>query len=186
EELDLDRPIFERYIGWLGDTVTGDLGTSLVPPVQDVSDMVASRLPVTIEIAVLAMVMSLAIAVPLALRSAHRPGDPFDRIATAGAFGAISIPSFLGGLLLIFFFVFHRGIVQAGVVTAVALWLVMHVVRSAATVRYYPPGASRRRYALGRAVVAVAIAGLGVLLLLRFPSFPRQGFVRLGSGEGII
>src|SRR5262245_47291704 len=74
EELGLDEPILSRYLDWLGDTVTGDFGRALLPPERPVAEMIASRLPVTMEIALLGMFMALAIALPLALVAASRPG----------------------------------------------------------------------------------------------------------------
>src|SRR4051812_47470816 len=56
-KLGLDEPLITRYKDWLGDAVTGDLGTSISKPVQNVSDMIRSRLPVTLEITLLAMGM---------------------------------------------------------------------------------------------------------------------------------
>jgi peptide/nickel transport system permease protein len=104
-EMGLDQPFIVRYVDWLGDAVRGDLGTAIVPPGGSVSERVLTALPVSLELAVLAIIMSLAVSVPLALISAARPGGRLDRIITAGAFGMISIPSFVAGLLLILVFV---------------------------------------------------------------------------------
>ena len=98
KELGLDKPLVQRYFDWLGNTLRGDLGKSLKPPVQNVSDMIASRLPVTLEITILALGMALVVAIPLALGAAYRANGRFDRITSGAAFGAISVPSFLGGL----------------------------------------------------------------------------------------
>lgn len=186
EELNLDQPLVQRYVTWLGQTLTGDLGKSSTPPVQEVSDMIRSRLPVTIEIAVVAMLMSLLIAVPLALRAAHRPNDRFDRTVNAGAFASISIPSFLGALLLIFFFVFHSDVVRALALAILAILLFAFVLRTAADVRLHPSGAERSRYLMIRGAVFAVGIGIGVVFLTSFPSFPRQGFVRLGTEEGLV
>lgn len=186
EELGLDEPIIERYLDWLGDTMRGDLGESLVPPVQDVSDMVASRLPVTLEIAALAMIMSLLMAVPLALRSAHRPGERFDRVTNSVAFGLISIPSFLAALLLIFFMVFHTGFVRLAVLLLGGVGVIGFARRSKAQIARYPAGPERKKVTAQRVGVGAAAVALITLLVVAFPSFPRQGFVRLSSGEGLV
>jgi len=101
DELGLDDPVLTRYVDWLGDAVRGDFGRNLVPPVEDVSTKIARTLPVSLELAVLAILLSLAISIPAAMISAHRPGGRVDRLLSVSAFGLISVPTFLGGLLLI-------------------------------------------------------------------------------------
>lgn len=184
-DLGLDEPVVGRYLSWLGDTVTGDLGQSLLPPVQDVSDMIKARLPVTMQIALLAMAMSFLLAIPVALWSAHSPGDRFDRIANAGAFASISVPSFLAALLLIFFFVFHQGLVKWTMLAIGLALLAMLAARALKRSRRYPVGREKARFNL-LAGAGLAI-GTAVLLgvFLYFPSFPRQGFVRLTAEEGL-
>lgn len=104
-ELGLDKPVLERYANWLGDTVSGDLGRNLVTPIEPVSTRLKRAFPVSIELAALASLMSLVIAIPVAMWSAYRQGGRFDRFASATAFGMISLPSFVAGLLLILMFV---------------------------------------------------------------------------------
>jgi peptide/nickel transport system permease protein len=179
-ELGLDEPLPQRYVDWLGGALTGDLGVSLTPPVQDVSDMIRSRLPVTTEIAVLGMVMALAAAVPLGLWSAHRAGTRVDRATSGIMFAILSVPSFLAGLLLIRLFVFEPGttrIVAAVVGALGAAGLAARAVRLHADDD--TPGA---RVAAGSAVLtAVAVAAL----VVRWPDLPRQEFVRLTAEEGL-
>jgi peptide/nickel transport system permease protein len=185
DEMGLDEPVFDRYVSWLGDTVQGDLGRSLVPPVQDVRAMIESRLPVTLELAALATLMSLALAVPVALYASYRAGHGFDRSANGVAFGFISVPSFLAALLLVFFLVFHPDIVKWVVALAglaLTAWLVQRTVRLASE---YPKDQGRSRHlaiGLGGAALALVVT---LLLLTAWPEFPRQGFVRLTSEEGL-
>lgn len=100
-QLGFDQPVLDRYFHWLGRALHGDLGTNLVPPIQKVSTILARSFPVNIELAILALLMAFAIAIPVGIWSAYRPGSRFDRILSAGAFGSISVPSFLAGILLI-------------------------------------------------------------------------------------
>jgi peptide/nickel transport system permease protein len=109
EELGLNEGLLPRYADWLGSAVTGDLGTSVVPPQVDVLDRIAAALPVSVELAVLGMGMALLISVPLAMWSAYRADGRVDRAISAGAFGLLSVPSFLAGLLLIAVFVNQLG-----------------------------------------------------------------------------
>ncbi|MGF3198787.1 ABC transporter permease [Streptomyces diastaticus] len=108
-ELGLDQPLATRYFDWLGGALTGDLGRSVVPPRSDVAGRVMSALPVSLEIAVLGLLIALLVAVPLAMWSAYREGSVSDRIIGAGTFGVLSVPSFLAGLLLILLLVDSGG-----------------------------------------------------------------------------
>lgn len=103
-DLGLDEPVFERYLHWLGDALSGNLGTSIIPPYVDVADRIKGALPVSVEIAVLGMAMALAFSIPLAMISAYRAGGRLDRTISAGTFGILSVPSFLAGLLIIMVF----------------------------------------------------------------------------------
>jgi peptide/nickel transport system permease protein len=101
QQLGFNRPILVRYFTWLGHALHGDLGSNLVPPIERVSTMLARAFPVNIELAVLALLMAFAIAIPVGMWSAYRPGSRLDRLLSAGAFGSISVPSFLAGILLV-------------------------------------------------------------------------------------
>ena len=100
-ELGLDRSVFVQWFSWLGNAVTGDLGTSPVT-FQDVSTAIVERLPVTIEIAVLALLMSLAIAVPLATIAARRPDSVTDRGINGLTSVFLSIPAFVAAPVLVY------------------------------------------------------------------------------------
>ncbi len=101
EQLGLNDPLMTRYGDWLGGVLTGDLGTSLVPPQTAVLDRITAALPVSLELAVLGLVMALAMALPLAMWSAYHQGGRADRAISAVTFGLLSMPSFLIGLILI-------------------------------------------------------------------------------------
>ncbi|MFA6574849.1 MAG: ABC transporter permease [Nocardioides sp.] len=101
EQLGLNDPFFSRYLEWLGGVLSGDLGTSIVPPQTSVLGRILSALPVSLELAVLGLAMALVISVPLAMWSAYHEGGRVDRAISAVSFGLLSMPSFLVGLLLI-------------------------------------------------------------------------------------
>jgi peptide/nickel transport system permease protein len=110
EQLGLNDPLMTRYADWLGGVLKGDLGTSLVPPQTAVLDRIGSALPVSLELAVLGLVMALAMALPLAMWSAYHQGGRADRAISAVTFGLLSMPSFLIGLILIAVLVNSLGI----------------------------------------------------------------------------
>jgi peptide/nickel transport system permease protein len=99
----LDQPIWWRYLSWFWHVLQGDFGRSFRTG-QTVLQAVTERLPVSLELMVLAELGALAIGVPLAIACAVRSGGAFDRFMTGSAFGMLSVPAFLSGILLIYLF----------------------------------------------------------------------------------
>ena len=102
-DMGLDQPIWWRYLSWLGNVLQGDFGRSFRTG-QTVLQAVAERLPVSIELMLLAELGALSIGVPLAIVCAARSGSAFDRFMTGTAFGMLSVPTFLSAILLIYLF----------------------------------------------------------------------------------
>jgi peptide/nickel transport system permease protein len=102
-DMGLDQPIWWRYLSWLGHVLQGDFGRSFRTG-QTVLRAVTERLPVSIELMLLAEIVGLAVGVPLAIACAVRAGSGFDRFMTGTAFGMLSVPSFLSAILLIYLF----------------------------------------------------------------------------------
>ena len=101
-ELRLDENVIVRYGKWLGDAVTGDLGESVRTLGLKVSDTIRQRLPITLELTLVAQALALILAIPLGVYAAYRAGRRVDRALNAASFAAISLPQFLVGILLIF------------------------------------------------------------------------------------
>ncbi|MBP1140315.1 peptide/nickel transport system permease protein [Pseudomonas sp. PvP009] len=99
----LDDPIPLQYLNWVGNVLTGDLGSSLRTE-QPVTTLLASKLPVTLELAVLALLIALLIGIPTGIISAVRKGTAVDYGANVVALSGISIPHFWLGILLIMVF----------------------------------------------------------------------------------
>lgn len=104
EELGLNDPTMVRYFNWLGGVFKGDLGTQIAAPYAPVLSRIATALPVSIQLAVMGLGIALLISVPLAMLSAYFKGGRLDKAVTAGAFGLLSTPSFLLGMVLILLF----------------------------------------------------------------------------------
>ena len=102
-QMGLDRPIWERYLLWLGHAVQGDLGRSFRTG-EMVLGAVVDRLPVSLELMVIAEAMGLLIAIPLAILCAVKSGSALDRFLTGLAFGKLSLPPFMVAILLIYLF----------------------------------------------------------------------------------
>jgi peptide/nickel transport system permease protein len=107
EQLHLDRPLPVRYVEWLLNAIQGDLGQSYNTSSGSVTATILERIPVSLEILLLAQVLALAVAVPVALASVRRPGGWLDRSASIIGFCTLAVPSFLLGLLLILVFSLH-------------------------------------------------------------------------------
>jgi peptide/nickel transport system permease protein len=102
-DMGLDQPIWWRYASWLGHVLQGNFGRSFRTG-QTVLQAVTERLPVSLELMVLAELGALAIGIPLAIACAVRSGSAFDRFMTGSAFGMLSVPAFLSAILLIYLF----------------------------------------------------------------------------------
>jgi peptide/nickel transport system permease protein len=102
-DMGLDEPIWWRYASWLGHVLQGDFGRSFRTG-QTVLQAVSERLPVSLELMLLAELGALAIGIPLAIACAVRSGSAFDRFMTGSAFGMLSVPAFLSAILLIYLF----------------------------------------------------------------------------------
>jgi peptide/nickel transport system permease protein len=107
-DMGLDQPIWWRYLGWLGNVLQGDFGRSFRTG-QTVLQAVTERLPVSLELMLLAQLGALTIGVPLAIACAVRSGGPFDRFMTGTAFAMLSVPTFLSAILLIYLFAVELG-----------------------------------------------------------------------------
>lgn len=99
----LDKPLYVQYLNWLNKSVRLDFGRSFSDN-RKVLDKILERLPVTITINVLSLMIMLAAAIPLGVKSALKPDQAFDRIVTVFVFITFSMPAFWLALLLMSFF----------------------------------------------------------------------------------
>lgn len=99
----LDRPIIVQYAAWLGDAIQGDFGESLFFP-ETVWELVSSRLPVTLRLALCGLAISLMVGIPFGVIAALRPNSWIDRLAMTIAVAGQAIPTFWMGLMLMVFF----------------------------------------------------------------------------------
>ena len=106
--LGLDRPLYEQFVFYVKDLVTGDLGNSLntgQPVLQDL----LQRLPASVELTLLALLMAIVIGIPLGVLAAVKPGSIIDHICRAMVTLSAAFPSFFIALLLVFIFYFKLG-----------------------------------------------------------------------------
>lgn len=108
KELGLDKPMWQRYLSYVGDVAQGDFGRSFRTR-QPVLEAIGERLPVTLEIGLVALATSVLLAIPLGVLSAYRANGAVDRTITTASFGLLAIPSFMTALLLLYFFAVYLG-----------------------------------------------------------------------------
>lgn len=106
--LGLDQPLWRQYVDWVGSAVQGDLGASPITN-QSVTSTIIDRLPVTLELAAVALTLALVISVLLAVVSAAMQGTWVDRVISAISAALLSIPAFIAGPVLIYFLAVQMG-----------------------------------------------------------------------------
>jgi peptide/nickel transport system permease protein len=99
----LDQPIHMQYLAWLGSLVHGDAGYSIRSG-QPVASEIASRLPVTLELALMAAAVALLVGIPLGLVSALWPESALDFAARGFGLMGLALPNFWLGTLIILLF----------------------------------------------------------------------------------
>ncbi|MBV9897169.1 MAG: ABC transporter permease [Chloroflexi bacterium] len=100
KNLGLDQPLPVQYAIWLSHVVRLDFGTAYTFNQTPVIELIAQRLPATLVLQSLALVASLAIAIPVGIVSAKRQYSAIDNVATAGAFLGLALPNFWIALML--------------------------------------------------------------------------------------
>jgi len=113
ESMGLNRPLAVQYVEWLRGALRGDLGRSIQYDLP-VGQLILSRLPVTLPLALLAAAFMTLTAIPLGVYAATHHRRAGDYLAMVVSQFGISVPQFWSGLLLILFFSVHLGWVSAG------------------------------------------------------------------------
>jgi peptide/nickel transport system permease protein len=112
ERYRLNDPLPVQYFAWISAALTGNLGISLRTDIP-VLELILSKLPVTIELAVLAMIVALAIGIPTGIVSAVKKGTTVDYAANVVALSGLSIPNFWLGIMLIMLVSVRWGLLPA-------------------------------------------------------------------------
>ncbi len=105
KELGLDRPFHMQYLSWGANFLRGDMGSQYNGGTgETVRDVVGRNYPVTVELTIMALVLALALSIPLGMTSAYRSGTRTDRAISMGNYATLSSPAFVVGPLLVFIF----------------------------------------------------------------------------------
>ncbi|WP_118134146.1 ABC transporter permease [Oceanicella sp. SM1341] len=107
--LGLDKPLLQQFLIYCGDLLQGDLGQS-VSTGRPVAEELASRLPASLELTLTALILSCAIAIPLGVLAATRPGSWVDQLCRLLVTAGVSLPTFFTGIVLIYVFYYLLGI----------------------------------------------------------------------------
>jgi peptide/nickel transport system permease protein len=113
EQMGLNQPVIVRYLDWIGGLAIGDFGRSYTYS-SPVIDLIAERAAVSLPLALMSLVLSTAIAIPVGLFSASRRGRLSDSLAMGTAQVGVAIPNFWFALLLIYVFAVWLRLVPAG------------------------------------------------------------------------
>jgi peptide/nickel transport system permease protein len=113
EKLALDRPLPQQYVTYVGDLLTGDLGVSLRSKRAIVTDLRAF-LPATLELVVIATLLSLLIGIPLGVYSGARPNSAVDHLTRVVSIAGVSLPTFWLALILQLVFFRWLGLLPLG------------------------------------------------------------------------
>jgi peptide/nickel transport system permease protein len=111
-ELGIDQPVTVQYTRWLGDFLRGDLGKSYRYDLP-AWDVIRPRLPVTVELAVLALLFSVLLGVPTGVISAIRQNRPLDYVLRVLSLAGLSMPSFWLGMIVILLLVRSLGLIPS-------------------------------------------------------------------------
>src|SRR5229473_3599384 len=168
-QLGLDQPIYVQYVNWLGTLARGDLGHSFKSR-NSVVDELGGRIPVTLELGILALVISAGIAIPVGVVSASRQDTWADYVSRSAAIGLLAIPGFWLGTL---------------VITLPSVWW-----------QWTPPLRYTRLFDdpsknLAHVIIPAIILGLGLsgglmrLIRTQMLEVLRQDFVRTAAAKGL-
>lgn len=112
-DLGLDRPLVERFLVFLGNAVRGDFGISFFHR-RPVWDVIAERLPATIELTLVALIVAILVAIPLGVMAAVKRDSWIDRALSAASLFGVSLPGFWFGILLILLFAVEFRLLPVG------------------------------------------------------------------------
>ena len=107
--LGLDRSLPEQLAIYVGDLLRGDLGRSLSTG-QPVADDLARRLPASLELTLIALLLSCLVAIPLGVLAATRPGSVADHLCRVLVTAGVSLPTFFTGIVLVYVFYYLLGV----------------------------------------------------------------------------
>ena len=170
-ELGLADPLIVQYFKWLGDIITGDFGRSFFRA-ESVGEMIMRRGPLTAQVAILSVILSWIIGIPVAIVSALRPNSVGDNVGRFLSITCLAIPGFWLGMLivlaLLFGFGYRAPLTASGASLFEAPWVTFQIVIGPAVV-----------LALGQAAYIARMARSSLLEVI------REDYVRTARAKGL-
>lgn len=160
-ELGLDQPILMQYFRYMANLLKGDMGNSYITG-NSVFDEIASRFPYTLKLAVIAMVLAIAISIPIGIICATKPNSLLDAASMIFALIGLSMPAFWCGLMLILIF---------------SVWL-----------GYFPAVASNSIRGLTLPSITLAFGSMAIITRITRSSMLeviRQDYIRTAMAKGV-
>lgn len=111
-QLGLDKPLIIQYEVFLKNLLHGDMGISYMFK-RPTIELILERMPATLELVLLSVILSVLIAIPCGVFAGAHPNHPLSRLIMGGSLFGISLPSFWVGILLIFYFAVHKGLLPS-------------------------------------------------------------------------
>jgi len=111
-QYNLDKPVPVQYALWIGNAARGDLGASLRTR-KPVTELILEKLPVTVQLATMAMLIALLIGIPMGILTAVKKDTAWDYIGNAVGMMGLSVPTFWMGIMLILLFSVRWGLLPA-------------------------------------------------------------------------
>lgn len=105
----LDKPLFRQYLDYLGSLAQGDFGPSFKYPNRTVNEIIADKLPVSLELGLLSLTVALLLGLPLGVIAAVKRNTIFDYLCSSAAMIGICVPTFVLGPLMVLIFAIHLG-----------------------------------------------------------------------------
>jgi peptide/nickel transport system permease protein len=168
-ELKLDQPLVVQYFYWIGNVLQGDLGFSWRIR-QPVTELVATKLPVTLQLATMAFIISVCIGVPMGILSAVKKNTFWDYLANGIGLAGLSTPNFWLGIMLILLVSVHLGwLPPSGYVPLTEDW------RQSLATTIMPA------FVLGNAISAVLMRHTRSAMLTAL----QQDYVRTARAKGV-
>lgn len=182
EQLGLTRPPLEQFVAYLGGVLEGDLGESIRFR-SSALDLVMERLPATLELTILAMILAVLLAIPIGVVTALRQGRAVDYAGSIFAIVGVSVPSFLLGILMILFFSVELGWLPAsgrGDLLPAAIWHAVETGETKALVK------SVRSIILPTIALAISVMAWNARLTRSaMLEVMRQDYVQFARAKGL-
>lgn len=160
-EMGLDRPVLVQYVDYVAHAVTGDFGESYQTG-DSVMEKIATRFPVTLKLAIMALILASAIGITVGIISATRQYSLTDNLSTLIALAGNSFPNFWLGMILIFIFSFKLNLVPSFGIDSWTGYILPAVTLSVSTM-----------------CVAIRMTRSSMLEVI------RQDYIRTARGKGV-